>query len=390
MSNNQLPLKIKAVITRRRSVGRNLAFADIIVESVEDEELGREHIANTSLKVSFRRDSSSWDTAFDDTFPTKRSLLPYGAVVKLDLWECKNESSGGELIAPKYEVMRWSILKHPREEAMNYARQEVPGSDTTEFNLLSSEFREIGTSCTKYFTSRMTQYLKYNDVPSSELRQKRNPKGPDRVLLRTRLDEDGPSSHGDKKFKTLRAKIFASFVVSKFGPELFQGNGQVLDVAGGKGQLSVELALLTQMQCTVIDPLIRGKGETQKLRSRDVKRIRKANGRLPMHLAKYFTFHNDCIERVKSSNIIVAMHPDEATEDVLMSAILNNKPAAIVPCCVFASLHPERRLKNGKEVRTYNEFIQYLMEKDERIEKTDLPFEGKNIALTFDPRKSRV
>jgi hypothetical protein len=39
---------------------------------------------------------------------------------------------------------------------------------------------------------------------------------------------------------------------------------------------------------------------------------------------------------------VVGMHPDQATEAIADFAIAHRKPFAIVPCCVFPQLHPER------------------------------------------------
>ena len=82
------------------------------------------------------------------------------------------------------------------------------------------------------------------------------------------------------------------------------------------------------------------------------------------------------------------MHPDEATEAILDLALANNKAFAIVPCCVFAHLAPDRCLPptgasdEGKQVRTINEFCDYLKAKDpERIQEALLPFEGRNKVL---------
>jgi len=92
-----------------------------------------------------------------------------------------------------------------------------------------------------------------------------------------------------------------------------------------------------------------------------------------------------CLDLVKRSSCIVGLHPDECTEDILDAAIQLEKPAAIIPCCVFASLRPDRCLVSGRIVCTYNDFLDYLMEKDERIKRFELPFEGKNQVLVFDP-----
>ncbi len=62
-------------------------------------------------------------------------------------------------------------------------------------------------------------------------------------------------------------------------------------------------------------------------------------------------------------------------------ALKLHKPFAVVPCCVFPRLFAERRTRDGKEVLQYNEFIEYLMVKDSRIQMEYLPFDGRNKVL---------
>ncbi len=458
------------------------------------------------VQIVFRRHSPSWDRYLDDTFPTKNSELPYGAKVHLKLNLTHREESrakvGGNSTTPRYEVQQWSILEDPRVEAKRDARQqktaielESPSAET-KIDANTDGSLEAGISCSKYFSSRMNQYLKYNPNPSRDGDRKSQSgrlKGDEdekknsvdeKLNPRAIMDNGASPGHGNKKDKALRAKIFASFLIRKFGSELFQDQekglcheilrtdgiaptpapARILDVAGGKGQLSIELAIQTNclVQCTIIDPLIRGKGNEATLKRRDVKRIQKAHKQrrgikiltplsvpsacedereqqqardqdesplsqcvqtpvpLPVYISKCFTLQDEeCMRMVKESSLIVGLHPDEPTEDIIDAAIENNIPAAIVPCCVFAYLRPERRLKkietrdnvnegfeldkkqvqvnrkDGKghgavdqdrEVRSYDHFIKYLMEKDPRIEKATLPFEGRNIVLTFNPR----
>ena len=58
--------------------------------------------------------------------------------------------------------------------------------------------------------------------------------------------------------------------------------------------------------------------------------------------------------------VVVGMHPDEATEPVVAEALRAGKPFAVVPCCVFPKLFPERRTAGGKLVTTHAEFVAYL------------------------------
>ena len=42
--------------------------------------------------------------------------------------------------------------------------------------------------------------------------------------------------------------------------------------------------------------------------------------------------------------LVVGLHPDEATDAIVDAALAAGKPFAVVPCCVFPSLFPHRRL----------------------------------------------
>lgn len=93
---------------------------------------------------------------------------------------------------------------------------------------------------------------------------------------------------------------------------------------------------------------------------------------------------------------LVGLHPDEATEAIIDTALSLNLPFAVIPCCVTPQLFPNRVLKRkvhgyssststgiGTNVRVkkYGSFISYLMDKDPRIRRTELPFKGRNMVL---------
>ena len=87
--------------------------------------------------------------------------------------------------------------------------------------------------------------------------------------------------------------------------------------------------------------------------------------------------------------LLLGLHPDQCTEDILDVAIKHNLSVALVPSCVFPDLFPSRKIvrnePNEREdlasVRTYSEFLQYLMEKDDGLQMATLPFEGKNVVI---------
>ena len=84
---------------------------------------------------------------------------------------------------------------------------------------------------------------------------------------------------------------------------------------------------------------------------------------------------------------------DKCTEEIVDVALEHNLSFAIVPCCAFPDQFPSRRMvskekprnDNGEpnlvSVRSYDNFLQYLMAKDDAMKRATLPFEGKNIVL---------
>jgi hypothetical protein len=70
----------------------------------------------------------------------------------------------------------------------------------------------------------------------------------------------------------------------------------------------------------------------------------------------------------KNTKLIVGMHPDQATEEIVIQALKADIPFAIVPCCVYPSLFPNRKLKDGTFVNTLDLFIKYFQEMDNKIQ----------------------
>ena len=138
------------------------------------------------------------------------------------------------------------------------------------------------------------------------------------------------------------------------------------------------------IQCTVIDPFIRGRSANGKfIPNKELKRIKKVHGKVPQHVAKYFLNNEESNRLVKECSCVVGLHPDQPTEDIVDLALLNHKPFAIIPCCVFPILNPTRRLASGKFVLSYEDFVSYLLEKDDRFQTTTLNFQGKNLVIYF-------
>ena len=101
------------------------------------------------------------------------------------------------------------------------------------------------------------------------------------------------------------------------------------------------------------------------------------------------TMHDQGISKVlmEGCSIVVALHPDEATEAALDWAIQHKRPFFIVPCCVFSRLFPERKTvaEDGsvKPVETPEEFVRYLEKKYTHARVGVLPFDGANQCVWY-------
>ncbi|KAF9564571.1 hypothetical protein EC968_004454 [Mortierella alpina] len=240
---------------------------------------------------------------------------------------------------------------------------------------------------------------------------------------RSKLQDD-PHSISSKVPHSQRAYIFCRWLVDRYGKEYLNSGSGVLDVAGGKGEISLFLTHMFGIRSTVVEPNVRrdkpyqrrnlmdviqkqldieagGDGnfyrkfasvshklEDQELNSscgapetaidlgqtdngimdlkerRRVKKQKMAQFVVPRLCSllddQFVVKHPGVLEQ---ASIIIGMHPDQATEPIVTMALQHHKPFAVVPCCVFAHENPQRRLLGGGEVNTTLDFIQYLMEK---------------------------
>ncbi len=378
-----LEMKLCGFVTRRRCMGKNLTFADVLVKECDNEDelilchdTSSEQPVEKKIEVVFQRgvEGAVWDSEASEDhndFPNKNAKLPYGAFVSLDVHKPMDGKKA-------YRVETWKILEDPKEDAIELAK----------------EGRKEGVSCSVYLKARCEAFSKFNAETQKLGPKKKQPKRP--VPSESSLSEipkhnqSAEFCHGGNKVKGMRATIFATWLIETYGIDTLAAGSGVLDVAGGKGKLSIQLALQGKIiQSTIIDPLVRKHGE--KLDSISAKRIRKAKVPHPTLLSKEFnrtTFLETTEQEdlIKGSSMLVGLHPDEPTEDILDVALQYGKMVAIVPCCVFPCFFPLRRLADGRFVRTYEEFLEYLLLKDDRLRKTNLPFQGRNTVIYLDPK----
>ena len=79
-------------------------------------------------------------------------------------------------------------------------------------------------------------------------------------------------------------------------------------------------------------------------------------------------------EILNSVALVIGFHPDEATDACIDFALARRLPFCVCPCCVFPSLFTHRRLKDGRSVSSYTDYITYLQEKHPNMRVEKLPF----------------
>jgi hypothetical protein len=225
-------------------------------------------------------------------------------------------------------------------------------------------------------------------------------------------DHQQHDQHQQVQSRRLRAALFADFLVTTFGRDFLASGSGVLDVAGGRGELAFELHCRLNVPCTLIEP------RPMKLDKRQAAFLRKhPTVRPPPQIQQLFgpsllepdtdrrgggggggggsddgdtgsdRQHQCYRELLYNASMVVAMHPDQATEPAVDFAIQCAKPWAVVPCCVFSHMFPNRRLQDGKCVTSYDDFVRFLQEKDRaRSRLAYLAFQGKNCVVFVGPQ----
>lgn len=145
---------------------------------------------------------------------------------------------------------------------------------------------------------------------------------------------------GDSK----RFKVTAKFLAENFKP------CSVADVAGGRGSLSKELAQYG-FECTVIDP-----------RHDQMPSLKAMHRKFDRRLAKKF-------------DLIIGLHPDEATEELCVTAASGAR-VVIIPCC-----NMWRGIENHGSGSLANTIRKYFQQHNVDWWETLLPITGKNLVF---------
>jgi hypothetical protein len=149
--------------------------------------------------------------------------------------------------------------------------------------------------------------------------------------------------HGDPD----RFEAVAALVAAEFGRSV----RYVADVAGGQGQLARELRKRHGYEVTVVDP-----------RPHRLRGVAGATEAFSAARASYY-------------DLVVGLHPDEATRAVVESAIV--RPIVVVPCCNFW----DRSRKLGRDA-LLAAIEDWLDERGVAHRREQLAFDGPmNIAI---------
>jgi len=185
--------------------------------------------------------------------------------------------------------------------------------------------------------------------------------------------------------KSTRQMLFAKWILKTFSRDTL--NRGILDVAGGNGELSQALSELS-VKSILLDPNPRCCSDD--------------NNNLPFEViaeplqgdSSDLTDRQDSFgERIRTCGLIAGMHPDQATDAIIDTALHIGTSFAILPCCVMPKLFPNRiQKRSGHPVRSYNTFCQYLQDKapaPEAVFQVDyLPFLGRNKIIYYKSPKS--
>lgn len=160
-----------------------------------------------------------------------------------------------------------------------------------------------------------------------------------------------------------RFDLFADFIAQQIPNK----HARIADVAAGKGYLSLALRQRGYKNVVSFEPNIRNK----------VKGLQ--------YKAQYFEGGD--------FEVIVGMHPDQATDVILEEAAKSRATAIVVPCCALSTRwtfwnmpqHAGRGIPIHRDTSTYKRWLNHLViESSKRglqLNQYLLPMNGRNVIL---------
>jgi hypothetical protein len=152
---------------------------------------------------------------------------------------------------------------------------------------------------------------------------------------------------------TARFRAFADFVADRWPDREMR----IADVAGGKGYLNAELFRRGYRNVITYD------------KRKDRWTIRKH------YRYELFTANSE-----RGFELVLGMHPDEATDQIIAYAARRRVPFAIVPCCARPSAYPYDWSRPWR-----NHLIRLARAEGFEVERSILPITGAAVVLVGDP-----
>ena len=420
---------LEGVVRKRRSLSRRLAFVDLETDQATSVPLVAD---GWSLPKSITaglcvRVKGVWETS--EARGRRLALMPDGVIVLRD-GRAENAWENASMSA----AWRARVRELPADDEGT--------ADLVEGAMMCLSWADLGRCSDPACVARHRASSRWETrrVARAEARRRGArdaacPEGETRAVRASPENEtEAGSGHGHDAAKSRHNAVFAAWLVDTFGVETLRGgendggsgthatrkhatSGGVVDIAGGRGLLSFELALEHGVPVTLVDP------KPLRLNKKTRRRVRKwrretfsedapdEDSRLPVrHVRAAFegvpatavrtcgeaepeeaiaaadergteTKRRSISRAVREASALIAMHPDQATDAVFETALALDKPFAVVPCCVFADLNPHRVLASGAPVRTYDEMMEYYQAMGPDVRRARLAFRGRREVL---------
>ncbi|GAB5360071.1 hypothetical protein AAMO2058_000595900 [Amorphochlora amoebiformis] len=289
-----------------------------------------------------------------------------------------SKSSPGTIHIPTGYVVLESVVK---SEACRRFKEwaESGGEDNISLGVFANkeERKRLHLVMRQYFPNIHTRTLQGSrEIIALGKRRQKKTKPPKRKA------QDASNSKS-------RGHLFYKFLEKTFKLTRVPRPGCVIDVAGGQGQLAIEF-WKRGIDAVVIDPRqIQGNLHNRRtglrVRRSQVSRLIGAKDILPIHhiqsLFDAKLLENPTFRKLwDRATVVVGMHPDEATDDIVRLSLKHGKGFAVVPCCVFWKTR-KRYLASGDIVKTYCQYCQWLSELHPDIRKQHLGFKGRDCVL---------
>ena len=149
-----------------------------------------------------------------------------------------------------------------------------------------------------------------------------------------------------------RFEVFAKFIKKQFSPNIYKN---IADVAGGQGHLNKTLKSYGFENIITFD--------TRKNKIKNIQYKRKL-------------FSDDCDFKF---DLLVGMHPDNATDVIIKEAETQKIPFIIVPCCILPTI------TKFTMQRSYTNWCKHLIKFAEslkfNVKSTILSISGSNVVI---------